>query len=84
MNEPRIKVTRIGKKWHARLIENDYVLDEMACQNKLDIGWICREMLTWYSKLGGVSDFAEAARERHLHDKKPCGKIWYKTNLGKG
>ena len=59
-----IKVTKIGKLWHARLLENKRVIDESACTRKDDIGWICRNMLRWYSKLGGVSKFADAASMR--------------------
>ena len=34
-----IKVTKIGKLWHARLLENKRVIDESACTRKDDIGW---------------------------------------------
>jgi hypothetical protein len=74
-----IKVTRIKNRWHARLLDDDKILDEMVCEQKQDIGWVCREMLRWYSKNGGISKFAEAARDRHV---KPCtGKVWYRNQL---
>jgi hypothetical protein len=73
--EPEIKATRINNRWHSRLIENGKVLDEMACGLQEDIGWICRELLRWYSKMGGVSRFAESARKRQTGTHK--GKVWY-------
>ena len=90
--EPEIKVTRIGKRWHCRLVvkEPDYpysaallerCYDEMACQNQQDIGWCCREMLRWYAKTGGQSAFADAARKRQTEG--PVGKVWYHNNLPK-
>ena len=72
-----IKVTRIKDKFHARLLKGDEVLDEMACVSTEDISWICREMLRWYSKTGGVSAFAEAARDRQNSSKPLVGKIFY-------
>lgn len=77
--EPQIKVTQIKNRWHARLILEDKILDEMACELKCDIGWISREMLRWFSKLGGESKFADSARSRQTE--KPTGKIWWKKDL---
>ncbi len=78
--EPEIRVTRINNRWHARLFYNDVCIDEMACENKLDIGWVCREMLRWYAKgLYPLSEFAEAARRRQTS--RPFRKIWYKGQL---
>ena len=51
----------------------------MACISKLDIGWICREMLRWYDKNGGISKFAVAARKRQRGT--PTDKIWYYNQL---
>lgn len=72
-----IKVTKINNKWHARLynLNTGQILDESACKLKSDIGWICREMLRWYDKLGGISKFASAARNRQKG--KPEGKVYY-------
>lgn len=44
-NQEEIKVTKINKRFHARLIVNGAIHDEMACSLKRDIGHICREML---------------------------------------
>ena len=75
------KVTKIGKHWHARLMHVDgRVIDEMACDSKENIGYICYVMLRWADKLGWNSPMAHAARQRQkmTHAK---GKIWYKTHL---
>jgi hypothetical protein len=83
--EPEIKVTRIGKRWHSRLILSGKVIDEMACSNSLDIGWICREMLRWHSKLGYISNRAEfardAKRESRVRKANPVGQVWYRNRL---
>ena len=78
-----IKVTRINNRYHARLINatTQEVLDEMACQLRRDVGWISREMLRWYSKLGGQSQFAEAARDRQNNSTIPVGKTWTRLQL---
>lgn len=74
-----IKVTKICNKWHARLLDDGKVLDEMACASRLDIGWICREMLRWYDKAGNVSKWAASARKKHVA--MPVCKVWYKNQL---
>lgn len=74
-----IKVTRIKNRYHSRLIAEGVAVREMACVNKCDIGWISREILRWYDKLGGVSKFAAAARVRQRG--KPIGKVWYCKQL---
>lgn len=82
--EPEIVVTKIKNRWHGRLIVKDVVYDEMACNNSLDIGWICREMLRWYSKMGGISHRAEFARDGNpecRRRKKPVGRIWPRHKL---
>lgn len=79
MTDPEIKVTRIKNRWHARMIVGGVVRDEMACMNRVDIGWICREMLRWYDKGGGTSLFAWAARHRQWVA--PQGKVWYRNAL---
>ncbi len=58
------KVTNINDRYHIRLLNEDNVINEMACELKLDIGWCCREMLRWHQKLGGNSKMAEASRNR--------------------
>ena len=79
--EPEIKVTKIKNRWHARMIIDDVVRDEMACENRVDIGWICREMLRWFVKGGGRSEFASAARKRQQSGAQ--GQVWYYGELEK-
>ena len=74
--EPTMKVTRVGKRWHARLMLGKVVHSEMACQLRQDIGWVCRELLRWYDKLGGTSKFAKAARKRQSKTPNPVGQVW--------
>lgn len=73
-----IKVTRIKDKFHARLYQNNQLLDEMICQLRIDIGYICREMLRWQDKLGNSNSQTKSARRRQNIN---IGKIYYK---GKG
>ena len=70
-----IKVTRISNRWHARLLLNGEFYDEMSCKNRLDIGYICREMLRWVSKMGYNSIHADSARRRHGSDRRPVDTI---------
>ena len=76
-----IKVTKIKNRWHARLLVNNVVRDETACEKKVDVGWMCRELLRWFDKLGGVSKFAQASRRRQNRSGGPAGRIWYRTQL---
>jgi hypothetical protein len=62
------QVTRINNIYHARLMSNGKIFDEMTCQKKEHIGWICREMMRWYDKCGGTDLHASRARERHYND----------------
>ena len=83
--EPEIKVTKIKNKWHARLTKGDVIYDEMACEQRVDIGVICRIMMRWYDKNGGCSKVASDSRSR-LNQKEtnhigPVGKIWYQNKL---
>jgi hypothetical protein len=78
---PTVKVTRIKNRYHARLWWEGKIFDEMACSSKADIGWICREMLRWFDKLGGTSPFASAARKRQQVPAE--GKVWYQNQLDK-
>jgi hypothetical protein len=76
----RTKVTYIHNRYHIRLLEEDLLINEMACKLKEDIGWCCREILRWYEKLGGISKMAEASRNRQkIHQ--PIGKVWYEKDL---
>ncbi len=78
--DPKIKVTRIKNKWHARLAYEEKIFDEMACECLEDVGYICREMLRWDDKLGGESKYASASRHRNKQTI-PIGKIWYRKDL---
>lgn len=62
-----IKVTFINGWHNARLLNKDtgQEIDHCRCNDKRDIGYMCREMLRWFSKTGGYSKWAESARERH-------------------
>ena len=76
-----IKVTQINGNFHARLFEQEKILDEMACNLKCDIGWICREMLRWQDKLGNCNEQTKFARS-HQHGY-PIGKVWYDTEVAR-
>lgn len=58
------KCTIIGNWYHCRLFRNDVLVDEMACDEKDNIGWCFREMLRWQDKCGGGDQFTAAARAR--------------------
>jgi hypothetical protein len=78
--EPIVKVTKIKARWHARVLVDGKVHSEMACANREDIGYICRDLLRWFHKLGGVSEFAYASRRRRNKSTNmtgPTGKIWH-------
>ena len=81
VREPEIRTTRIGNRWHSRLLLDDVVLDEMSCELQCDIGWMCREMLRWYCKLGGGdSAYADAARTRQMTATPPQGGVWHEMH----
>lgn len=71
-----IKVTKLNNKYHARLYRDDILISEYACNSKLDIGYMCREMLTWQDKLGNGNAWTMSARIRHNKDNSPVDKIW--------
>ena len=78
MNNLKTKVTFIKDKFHIRLLEDDILLNEMACKNKVDIGWCCANMLKWHDKLGGSSKMASKSRERWAkRSLSPVGKVWH-------
>jgi hypothetical protein len=74
-----VTVTRMGRRWIATLTVKGKAYDKMACALKADIGWMCREMLRWYDKLGGCSKWAASARRRQRG--KPQGRVWSFTEL---
>ena len=69
-----LKVTRVGRVWIGALKVNGVVNSNMACNKKCDIGYMCREMLRWFDKLGGNSKWARSARKRQCG--MPSGKVW--------
>ena len=79
--DPEIKVTKINKRWHARLYFDDKVVDEMACNCSEDIGFICKEMLRMFQKMGGNSQYADKARHRKSTVRSPASKIYSRINL---
>lgn len=74
-----ISVTRMGRRWIAVMTVRGKEFDRMACATKVDIGWICREMMRWYDKTGGCSKWASSARRRQRG--KPHGKVWRQPEL---
>ena len=82
MSEPEIKVTKIKNRYHARLIYEQNIIDEMACQEKQDIGFICKQLMRWFDKsLFEHSKYASACRSRESSNNQPLGKIWYRVDL---
>lgn len=83
--EPEIKVTKIKDRWHARLTYKGQVWDEMACDSRVDIGYICRIMMRWFDKCGGCSKVASDSRTRlnqkETNHRGPVGNIWYQNRL---
>jgi hypothetical protein len=65
MEDPIVRVTKINNEYHIRLIYKGKPIDEMSCKDRSSIGWCSREMMRWFSKLGGCSIHAEDARDRH-------------------
>jgi hypothetical protein len=74
--DPEIKITHIGKRWHACLYHNNILIDEMACELKVDINIICKELLRWYNKIGDSSSM-----DRNNVRLEAEGKIWYQQSL---
>lgn len=79
-----IRVTRVNNRYHARLFCEGRVIDEMACECRSDIGWICREMLRWDDKLGGGTAWASAARHRQTSTALLAGRVWWRIQLEEG
>lgn len=78
-----ISVTTINGRHHARLYYQDSLYDEMACEEKSDIGYICRTMMRWADKCGG-DQFTHASRMRRnsdLDSTEKRGRIWYRHQL---
>lgn len=73
--EYSIKVTKIKNRYHCRLFRLDKAIDEVACELRLDIGYVCRDMLRTVDKCGCGDDFTSAARYRNKVG--PIGKIFW-------
>jgi len=76
-----IKVTKIKNRYFARLFKFGAVISEMSCEYRIDIGYICRQMMRDEDKMGG--NMVTSASRKRLNTnldniKKPVGKTWYK------
>ena len=60
-----VKVTAMKNHFIATLYNEGKVRDRRVVFRKCDIGYACRDMMRWFSKMGGISKWAEAARRRH-------------------
>jgi hypothetical protein len=76
----KIKVTRVSGKWHARLIHDDKILDEMSCDLRIDIGFICREMMRWQDKMGNSNE--QTRHARRSQNSNPIGRVYYHQQTG--
>lgn len=74
-----INVKRIGSRYIAVLRLDGAIYDKAACELRVDIGCICRDMLRWYDKMGGTSAWAKSARRRHIWN--PQGRVWNRLQL---
>ena len=59
-----VTVRRIGSAWHCRVFVNGVLNQEARCWNRISIGYTCRNLLRTEDKVGNISEFATAARER--------------------
>ena len=76
-----IKVTKIKNRYYARLFKFGDVISEMSCEYRIDIGYICSQMMRDEDKIGGnmVTSASRGRLNINLDNiKKPVGKIWYK------
>jgi hypothetical protein len=80
------KVTKINGRYHCRLLNKTKVVDEMACEERVDIGYCMRWMLRMHDKCGGVSLMADASRHRRdaeggWKNAEVVGKVWYPNQI---
>lgn len=74
--DEKVKVKRIGDRYHARYYVDNILISEYMCYMKCDVGVMCREMLRWADKTGKSTPFTSAARQRANEDYgKSRGKI---------
>ena len=80
-----IEHTTINGRHHFRLFSPAGVLlDEVACEDKRDSHYVCKDMLRWRNKMGGGSNYADRARHRNKegHAFDGChGRVWNKRQL---
>lgn len=79
MEKLRTKTTFINERFHIVLLEDDMVINEIACKLKIDVGWCCKYMLRWYDKLNDKSKMVISSRQNSVV--KNVGKIWYEKDL---
>jgi len=80
--EHEIRVRHINNKYHARLYRDGKLVDEMACKEQRDIGFICRKMLRNQDHNGFSTEYTTSARKRHFeNDLEPHGKIYQSSDL---
>lgn len=79
-SEPALmKVTRIGKRWHCRVLWHGKPLVEIATDRQDNIQWCCREAMRMANKLGYVSKWTCASRMRHGGKRvsRQTGPFWF-------
>jgi len=86
MNNYEVKVTKINNRFHARLVYLGKCIDEMACELRIDIGYISRYMIRMEDKSGG-DKFTSASRLRMNTNPDnfgyPKGKVWHSSRIQK-
>lgn len=76
-----LKVTRIGKRWHCRLLINGKMFFLEAAVDRQDcIGYACVQLLRTADKLGLSSRRTSAARLNYL-DRRPYPKMTGKVQF---
>ena len=68
-----LKVTKILNRFHVRLFMDSILLTEMSCSERVDISWVCRELLRDQDKLGNFNEQTEFARSRQKTN--PVGNV---------
>lgn len=72
MNDPTIKVTRLGRGWGVRCFSPSGALFlEATAKTKSLIGPVARNLLRMWDKCGGTSLYAERARFRAWEKDRP-------------
>lgn len=71
-----VKVTAINNRYHARLLQDGKPINELSCKEKDGIGWMCRELMRWFNKMGMWKnkqeyDYSHASRVRGKNNIQP-------------